>query len=237
MPNGRFLNWVECLREVVKRDALTDHVFALRDVLGVLHVSYHSVSRTGSEYGAVTYSQAWVDRYVAQEYTRIDPVVAEGLRRVDAFDWKEADWSGRAARTLLSEAQEYGLGRQGMSLSMRGPGGQFALFTLNDCADDDAWARKMETVGSDAILAAYYINQCALRIDQTDTDPARALSPRETDALSLVASGMSRSAAARYLEISEHTLRVYIESARNKLGATNTTHAVARAIAKGLIAL
>ena len=37
--------------------------------------------------------------------------------------------------------------------------------------------------------------------------------------------------------ISEHTLRVYIESARHKLGAINTIHAVARALTLGLIIL
>ena len=40
---------------------------------------------------------------------------------------------------------------------------------------------------------------------------------------------------AEKLGISEHTLRVYIESARFKLGALNTTHAVARAMIRGMI--
>ncbi|MGA0228830.1 MAG: LuxR family transcriptional regulator, partial [Paracoccaceae bacterium] len=35
--------------------------------------------------------------------------------------------------------------------------------------------------------------------------------------------------------ISEHTLRAYAESARYKLGAVNTIHAVAAAISRGLI--
>jgi hypothetical protein len=37
------------------------------------------------------------------------------------------------------------------------------------------------------------------------------------------------------LSISKHTLCAYIESTRFKLGALNTTHAVARALAEGLI--
>jgi DNA-binding CsgD family transcriptional regulator len=48
---------------------------------------------------------------------------------------------------------------------------------------------------------------------------------------------MNRGRAADFLRISEHTLRVYIESARFKLGAANTTHAVAKAMAQGLISL
>ncbi|MEO1364155.1 MAG: helix-turn-helix transcriptional regulator, partial [Pseudomonadota bacterium] len=61
------------------------------------------------------------------------------------------------------------------------------------------------------------------------------LSPREIDAMTLLAVGYSRAQVADSLSISEHTLRVYIESARHKLGAHNTTHAVARAISQGLI--
>jgi DNA-binding CsgD family transcriptional regulator len=53
--------------------------------------------------------------------------------------------------------------------------------------------------------------------------------------MTLLAIGYSRAQVADQLSISEHTLRVYIESARFKLGALNTTHAVARALSRGLI--
>jgi DNA-binding CsgD family transcriptional regulator len=51
----------------------------------------------------------------------------------------------------------------------------------------------------------------------------------------MLALGLSRAQAADSLSISEHTLRVYIESARYKLGAANTTHAVAKALLGGHI--
>ena len=62
-----------------------------------------------------------------------------------------------------------------------------------------------------------------------------ALSPREADTLRMLALGHSRAQAAHALAISERTLRAYVDSARVKLGATNTTHAVAQAVATGLI--
>ena len=71
----------------------------------------------------------------------------------------------------------------------------------------------------------------------TDQADIVNLSPRETDALTLLALGLSRAQAADSLSISEHTLRVYIESARFKLAAMNTTHAVARAMNQGLLRL
>ena len=53
--------------------------------------------------------------------------------------------------------------------------------------------------------------------------------------MTLLAVGYSRAQVAERLSISEHTLRAYVESARFKLGASNTTHAVARALSRGLI--
>ncbi|MGM0585019.1 MAG: response regulator transcription factor, partial [Pseudomonadota bacterium] len=61
------------------------------------------------------------------------------------------------------------------------------------------------------------------------------LSPRERDALSLMASGRSRAQIANRLSISESTLRVYLDSARHKLGGLNAFHAVAIAVKTGSI--
>ncbi|MCU0855274.1 MAG: helix-turn-helix transcriptional regulator, partial [Rhodobacteraceae bacterium] len=55
------------------------------------------------------------------------------------------------------------------------------------------------------------------------------------EALSLLSLGQSRAEVADTLQISENTLRAYIDSARHKLGAMNVTHAVALALARGVI--
>ncbi len=67
----------------------------------------------------------------------------------------------------------------------------------------------------DLILIAHFFNQKALEIRQgTDQATVLRLSPREIDALTMLAIGYSRAQAADKLSISEHTLRVYIESAQ-----------------------
>ena len=86
------------------------------------------------------------------------------------------------------------------------------------------------------ILIAHCFNQKALDFEpDRQPEQAQALSPREVDALTLLAMGYSRAQVSETLAISQHTLRVYIESARFKLGAQNTVHAVARAQSRGLI--
>ncbi|HDR29663.1 response regulator transcription factor, partial [Rhodovulum sp.] len=108
----------------------------------------------------------------------------------------------------------------------------------NHSCSDVEWARFVQENMRDLIIIAHDFNKKALEFEgERDLAPSTTLSPRETSALTLLAKGLSRAQAADQLEISEHTLRVYIEAARHKLGALNTTHAVARALNAGLIVL
>ena len=227
---------LEHIGRVKTLEELQDEIIALRDVFKVKHIIYHSVNSTGEQYAALTYDPAWVERYLANDYARIDPVVVGCYQRFNPVDWKRLDWSSKAAREFLAEAIEYGVGNQGFSIPIRGPNGQFALFTVSHDATDEEWAEFTENNVTDLILVAHFVNQKALELERgTDVQPQQQLSPRETDALTLLAMGYSRAQAAESLSISEHTIRVYIEAARFKLGAMHTTHAVARAMARGLL--
>lgn len=229
-------SFLEQLGQVATLDELNTKISTLRDELEVEHVVYHSVSSTGEQYAALTYQQSWVDRYLEMDYARIDPVVQACLRRFHPVDWRRLDWKGKAAKGFLYEAIDFGIGSQGFSVPIRGPSGQFALFSVSSRDKDDQWTRYTEEKTRSLILASHFVNQKALELERgSDQAEIVSLSPRETDALTLLAIGYSRAQAAESLSISEHTLRVYIESARFKLGAMNTTHAIARAMSRGLI--
>ncbi|MEO9684660.1 MAG: autoinducer binding domain-containing protein [Tateyamaria sp.] len=209
---------------------------AFRDHYDIDHVVYHWVDSAGDQYGCGTYSDTWRQRYLEQNYLRVDPVIIGCFQRFHPVDWKRLDWSSKAARAFQAEAIAHGVGNQGFSVPIRGPNGQFALFTVSHSCDDTTWAEWTNTHRRDLILIAHYFNEKALDFEPERTpEQSQALSPREVDAMTLLAMGYSRAQVADTLSISEHTLRVYIESARFKLGAMNTTHAVARAMSRGLI--
>lgn len=217
-------------------DDLQGEIVGLRDGLGVDHVVYHSVNSTGRQYAVHTYTPEWQRLYVENEYSRIDPVVLGCYNRFHPADWKSFDWSGAAARAFLREAVSHGVGNQGFTVPIRGPSGQFALFTVSADRDDAAWADWTGSNVADLIVIAHFVNRKALDLEGDQVQLATApLSPREKDTLTLLAMGYSRQQAAESLSISEHTVRVYIEGARMKLGAQNTTHAVARALASGML--
>ncbi|WP_109467765.1 helix-turn-helix transcriptional regulator [Albibacillus kandeliae] len=217
-------------------EGLQKTIVRSRHVFGVDHIVYHWVDCAGEQYGCGSYSLDWIQRYVDMNYLRVDPVVIGCYQRFHPIDWKRLDWSGRAAREFFADAQQYGVGNQGYSIPIRGPSGQFALFTASHNCDDATWAEFIEINSRDLLLMAHYLNRKALEFEPgRRPEQVRSLSPREIDAMTLLAMGYSRAQVASTLSISEHTLRAYIESARFKLGAQNTTHAVARAINFGLI--
>ncbi|WP_298260620.1 autoinducer binding domain-containing protein [uncultured Litoreibacter sp.] len=233
---NRLVDMQEMLSQATTLEELQTFVEQLRSTYDLEHLVYHSVNSTGDQYAALTYDPKWAERYVEKDYARIDPVVQGCYRLFHPIDWKSLDWSTKTARSFMGEATQAGLGNQGFSVPIRGPSGQFALFSINHRCSDDTWATYTNERAADLLLISHYMNEKALQIEGNANRPAaRALSPRERDTLTLLATGANRASIAESLNISESTLRVYIESARLKLGASNTTHAVALALSHGMI--
>lgn len=61
------------------------------------------------------------------------------------------------------------------------------------------------------------------------------LSERQIEVLGLAALGWTDSEIAQRLYISVHTARAHLQAIRERMGARNTTHAVAMALAAGVI--
>ncbi len=208
----------------------------LRDHFGVTHVFYHTATLKSEQVGAFTYSLEWARHYIENDYRSIDPVVLGAQRRFHPMDWKTLDWSSPQARAMMREAMAHGLGNQGWSVPIWGPNGEFALF----CAQPHHRRRQLgglhheERQGHPCRFAP---DARAGDADHQQGDGAchrRALAARARDA-DAAQPGQSRAEVADPLQISENTLRAYIDSARHKLGALNVTHAVALALAKGII--
>ncbi|TDT76813.1 regulatory LuxR family protein [Litoreibacter halocynthiae] len=233
---NRLVDMQDALSQATTLEEFQTFVENLRAVYDLEHLVYHSVNSTGGQYAALTYEPVWVERYIEQDYARIDPVVQGCYRQFQPIEWKTLDWSTKASRAFLGEASEAGLGNQGFSVPIRGPSGQFALVSVNQKCNDEMWASFTSERSADLLLISHYLNEKALQIEgNPNRGPTRSLSPREKDTLTLLATGANRASIAETLKISESTLRVYIESARFKLGAANTTHAVAMALTHGLI--
>lgn len=65
--------------------------------------------------------------------------------------------------------------------------------------------------------------------------PSLTLNDREAEILRLVAEGKKTREIARSVRLAERTIKHYLELIRQKLGAKNSSHAVALAVQRGLI--
>jgi DNA-binding NarL/FixJ family response regulator len=105
----------------------------------------------------------------------------------------------------------------------------------------------MQVVGEfptlDAAEAAHIEADGILLTSHTDgerEDPEgqdEPLTPREIEVLELLAEGLPNKAIATRLGISDQTVKFHVASIAGKLGATNRTDAVRRAVRRGLVTL
>lgn len=68
-------------------------------------------------------------------------------------------------------------------------------------------------------------------------EQVEALTPRESEVLQMVASGLGNKEIAAKLSISEHTVKFHVASILGKLGASSRTEAVSVGIRRGLVLL
>jgi DNA-binding NarL/FixJ family response regulator len=85
------------------------------------------------------------------------------------------------------------------------------------------------------VVASRLLNQIAT--PDSDTFPLEELTPREKDALMLLAQGKQNKEIAAELHITERTVKFHISSILAKLGAGNRTEAVRIAVQQGLVEL
>lgn len=185
---------------------------------------------------AVTYGADWAYHYESEGYDRIDPILSGAPRSFLPVDWKTLKWDTKQKRKFLAEASDAGIGNQGYTVPVRGPSGQQALFTINKNCTDSAWEKFLEEFSSDFLVIGHFLHQKVLEAEQIGNDTgAPQLSSRERDVLTYLSNGKTREQVAHELGISSSTIRVYIDSARHKLGALNLNHAIAIGVRKGLV--
>jgi DNA-binding NarL/FixJ family response regulator len=107
----------------------------------------------------------------------------------------------------------------------------------------DHLAGSLDVVGEAATLAiARRLSPDAdgyLVAARDEQEPAfvEPLTPRESEVLALVADGLSNRMIASRLGVSDETVKFHLSAIFGKLGASNRTDAVRRAIRRGLIPL
>jgi DNA-binding CsgD family transcriptional regulator len=212
---------------------------ALKDY-GLEHVVYAAINLPIVEKNslvAVTYSPEWQKHYLQQDYVNVDPTVLAGMGGILPVDWEAIERDPLVTR-FFGEAESFRISPKGLSIPVRGRHGEFALFSVSSALPGREWSRLKKGYMRDFMLLAYYFHSWALEAEgDGQTSIVAKLSAREKDCLRWRAAGKSDWEIGQILVISERTVKFHLETARTKLGATNTLHAVAIAMSRGLVAI
>lgn len=200
---------------------------------GLSHVALFCVGITGRADEepslAVTYSNEWIQHYVDEDFANVDPVLSMGFNSMLPIDWRNIPTSGRKIKRLFGEAQEFGIGGQGITFSVKGRNAERALFSINSNMKNWEWDGFLN--GHLRLLQLYSFEafEAYLRTRGIERETV-LLAKREVECLKWISVGKTASEIADILNLSDRTVRFYLETARYKLNASTVAQAVAKAI-------
>ena len=174
----------------------------------------------------------WSERYFSGGYLYRDPTIRLVRAGVPSFVWGEIDAFGMTApreKAVMSEAAEFRL-RRGFTISLSTVKRQPIGFSLA--------GEHLEVDGRERLtleLVSAYAVGSAMVIIEDGISPDIRLSPRQLDVLRWASEGLKVEEIADRLSISTHTADMHLRIVRERLGVSNTIHAVAEAFRRGMI--
>ena len=182
----------------------------------------------------VTYSIRWQTRYFEKQYVLIDPVISLGGKAVLPFDWGELASDDPVILAFFTDAINHDVGRNGISIPVRNRRGAFSLVSFTSNHTKEEWVEYKNRNMTKLQLMSVLINSAASINLKLNTPPV-SLSKREEQCLIWAARGKTYQDIAEILNLSFGSVKSYLDTARHKLNCINLTHAVAVAVATGVI--
>ena len=207
--------------------------------IGVSHVAYMRFAPDKSSdasllTGTVTYSFQWQTRYFLKQYVLIDPVIAYGGKAVLPFDWEELPRDDPAVQAFFADALTHEVGLNGLSIPVRNRRGVYSLVSYTSNHAKPEWREFKKSNMVKLQLISVLIDSAA-SVNLKLSSPPVKLSKREEQCLIWAARGKTYQDISDILNISFGSVKSYLDTARHKLNCINLTHAVAVAIATGVI--
>lgn len=220
--------------------SVQDCVQSIAHHFNVDHVTLH-LFRGGDDaknkpYVRTNYPDAWVSRYLLNDYVRIDPVLQKAETTVAPFCWSTITHASEHI-DMMEQAVKHGVGQSGFSISHADAIGRRSVLSFNaqSARGGETWVPFLEQNSDRLRLLAAEMHQRALSEISGEGDALPQLSPRETECLRWTAAGKAHTEIAIILNLSEHTVRGYLKEARVKLDSVTLAQAVSKAASLGLI--
>jgi DNA-binding CsgD family transcriptional regulator len=232
----------DCYEEIVKQIGQAESPAAMQKIAGnicnaynLANIAYHALYIPGAKVFnpilVLTYDPDWIARYTSNDYFKIDPVVVCGTKSFLPLDWAHLDRESVVARGFFTEADRFGVGRQGITLPVRGAAGERALFTITANMSAREWDQRRIGYMREFQMIAHYMHDRIVELSgYRDDKPRPVLSAREMACLELAAQGAAVKQIAGRLGISDRAVRLFFNSACAKLDCATIHQAVAKTV-------
>ncbi len=182
------------------------------------------------------FPQRWHERYLQRNYFKIDPVVRYMHTSSLPAVWSDRLFHGGETMEFWEEARASGL-HAGVSFAVHEQPGVTGIFSLARDLPLDLCQPDMAALIGRAQIFASMIHQAVTRIHLPKLFPEQsvALTPRERECLKWSADGKTAWEIGRILNIAERTVVFHVNNVVQKLGASNKTQAIVRAVTLRLV--
>jgi LuxR family quorum-sensing transcriptional regulator LasR len=182
------------------------------------------------------YPQRWRERYDAERYAYVDPVVSHCLSSSLPLVWQPEMFRSPVQRTFYEEACSHGI-RAGVTFPIHGPNGEFGLLSFaTDAEPNEGFVAKVGKVLPELALIRDYAFASGVRFcPSAPTEVVPRLTPRELEVLNWVMVGKSSWEISKITGCSEATVNFHMGNIRQKFNVNTRQQAVVRAISLGLI--
>jgi DNA-binding CsgD family transcriptional regulator len=221
------------LQTVKNRKGLEQAIAGIRDMYAFKHLTLLSVRNpligNSPPVYCTTYPEEWTTHYVRNDYFSVDPVVQIYRSDFLPVDWSSLDQTSKHAKSLFREAKALGVGRNGLTVPVRGPSGERSLFSATSDSSRREWMFLRAKTKHDLMLLSHYMHERFVDVLEIGNDRFQRLSRRERQCLQMLAQGIVPKRIASVLQLSESAVRLYLATARKKLKAATIYQAIARA--------
>ncbi len=241
MKLERLFEYSESLSSCATQDEIKEVCKTFAHTLGFEHFIYGAYFPLVENIVILNgFPDPWREHYDSAGYMYSDPTVKHCSVNTSAIEWSQLAVTkgrrGAAEREVMSEAMVYGL-RQGVSVPVHGPGGEWGMMSLGSSE------RYSPTTIKDTRFHTQFIAQStheALKrvVNAVGGEtPESQLTVRECECLQWTANGKTAWEISRILNLSESTVTFHLKNAINKMEVANRPQAVAKAVTQSRITL
>ena len=181
------------------------------------------------------YPQAWQQRYVEQQYVKVDPTVQHCMVSLKPLVWSSQYTHTQAEKDFWEEARSYGL-NVGWAQSSRDFIGTRGMLTLARSSDQLSEKEQKAQYTNMYWLTQTVHSSIAKIVNDVEFSQFNLyLTNREKEVLRWTAEGKTSAEIAQILGVSERTINFHLSNSMQKLNVNNKISAAIRAVILGLL--